>query len=93
VAEIEKIGGSDTKWTSETIAGRRLEIATLVQRDIDFDAILAYSHLGKEVTCKLCGNKERGGYWCKPCIHHNWCCVCCILLGIPNYYTGVYVIK
>lgn len=89
---IEKIGGSDTKWKAETIEERRKEITALVNRRIDFDVILSYAHHGKELTCELCGNLERGGYWCNPCIHHSWCCVCCLLLGIPNYATGVYLI-
>lgn len=93
MAEIEKIGGSDTKWDAATIEERRKVITELVNRPINFDVILSFAHHGKEVTCELCGNKERGGYWCKPCIHHSWCCVCCILLGIPNYTTGVYIIK
>ena len=90
---MEKIGGSDTKWRADTIEERRQEITKLVNREIQFDVILRYAHNGKEVTCELCGNRERSGYWCKPCIHPRWCCICCILLGIPNYYTGVYLIK
>jgi hypothetical protein len=93
VAEFEKIGGSDTKWRAESIEERRNVITDLVNRRIDFDTILKYAHHGKEVDCELCGNRDRGGYWCKPCIHPTWCCVCCILLGIPNYATGVYIIK
>ena len=93
MAEIEKIGGSDTKWKADTIEERRRVITELVNRSIDFDVILSYSNHGKEVSCELCGNRERNGYWCKPCIHHNWCCVCCILLGIPNYATGLYIVS
>ena len=90
---IEKIGGSDTKWNADTIEERRRVITELVNRPIKFDVILSYAHYGVEVTCELCGCQERSGYWCRPCIHHNWCCVCCILLGIPNYSTSVYIIK
>jgi len=89
---FKKIGGSDTKWNADTIEERRKVITELVNRQIDFDAILSYAHHGKEITCELCGNKERTGYWCKPCIHPDWCCICCILLGIPNYSTGVYIL-
>ncbi len=91
--DIEKIGGSNTKWNADTIEQRRKVITGLVNRKIDFDVVLKYSHHGEKITCELCGGKEeRTGYWCKPCIHHSWCCVCCILLGIPNYHTGVYII-
>ncbi len=89
---IGKIGGSDTKWKADTIEERRKVITELVNRKIDFEAILRYAHHGREITCELCGGRERTEYWCKPCIHHGWCCVCCILLGVPNYSTGVYLI-
>ncbi len=89
---IEEIAGSTTKWNADTIEERRKVITGLVNREIQWDIILCYAHHGEEVTCELCGNKDRSGYWCKPCIHSNWCCVCCILLGIPNYATGVYII-
>jgi len=90
---LEHVGGSSTKWTADTIEERRQVIAQLVNRPIKWDVILSYSHHGQEVTCELCGNKDRGNYWCKPCIHHSWCCICCILLGIPNYCTGMYVLR
>lgn len=88
----KKIGGSDTGWHTNTIEERRAKITELVDRKIDWDVILRYAHHGKLVDCELCGNEQYGGYWCKPCIHKGWCCVCCILLGVPNYSTGVYIL-
>lgn len=93
MAELEKIGGSDTKWNADTIEERRRIITELVNRPIQFDQILWFAHHGKDVTCELCGTKDKGDYWCRPCIHHAWCCVCCILLGIPNYAIGVYALR
>jgi len=44
------------------------------------------------VHCKVCGNEDYGGYWCRPCIHHDFCCECCILMGAPNYSVGMAII-
>ena len=57
---------------------------------IKWDIIKSYQGHGKPVKCKVCGNNGSGGYWCSPCIHHGWCCECCILLGSPFYGGGIY---
>lgn len=59
--------------------------------NIKWDIIKSYTQHGKLVKCKVCGNEDYSGYWCSPCIHHDWCCECCILLGIPYYGGGMYV--
>jgi len=59
--------------------------------EIKWDIIKSYAHSGKVVKCKICGNQDWGGYWCSPCIHRDWCCECCILLGHPFYSGGIYV--
>jgi len=56
---------------------------------IKWDMIKCFETRGKRVQCKVCGSEGYGGYWCKPCIHHGWCCECCILLGIPFYGTSM----
>jgi len=61
-----------------------------VYRNIEWHIIKSFESHGKDVECKICGQKDKGGYWCSPCIHHDWCCECCILLGNPGYSTGVY---
>lgn len=89
---FEKIGGCNTCWYVNTIEERQAKITELANRPIQWDLILSLQHHGKLTRCELCGNEQYGGFWCSPCIHHSWCCVCCILLGVPNYATGVYVI-
>jgi len=60
-------------------------IEKFFQRNIKWDIIDGFSKLGKPVKCEICGQESVTGFWCKPCIHPNWCCYCCILLGIPGY--------
>ena len=48
--------------------------------------------LSHNVKCEVCGDFDYGGYWCRPCIHPDFCCECCILMGIPEYSTGVFFI-
>jgi len=56
--------------------------------NIKWGIIKCFSHRGKLITCKVCGNKDYTSYWCSPCIHRSrFCCECCILMGIP-YYGG-----
>ena len=59
--------------------------------NIQWKIIKSYAQYGKRITCKVCGNEGYGGYWCRPCIHHDFCCECCILIGIPYYGGGMYV--
>ena len=91
--EFEKIGGSDTHWNAKKVQEKIEKIQELINRPIQWDIIRRYRGNGKLVNCELCGNEDYSGYWCKPCIHPGWCCECCILFGIPNYCTGLYVIK
>lgn len=58
---------------------------------IKWDIIKNYAHSGKTVKCKVCGSQDWGGYWCSPCIHREWDCECCILLGNPFYSAGIYI--
>lgn len=90
--EVKKIGGSDTCWRAKTVEEKIAKIDQLIHRPIKWNIIRAYEHHGEKITCELCGNEDYSGYWCKPCIHPGWCCECCILVGVPNYATGVYVI-
>ena len=89
---VRKIGGSDTCWRVKTVEEKIAKIQELITRPIKWNIIRAYQQHGKKVTCELCGNEDYSGYWCKPCIHPSWCCECCLLLGVPNYATGVYII-
>ena len=61
-------------------------------RRIQWNVIKAYQfhERSREVTCEVCNKKERGGYWCSPCVHHDFCCECCILMGIPEYSSGLF---
>ncbi len=54
-------------------------------RKIQWNIINKYAHHGHKVKCELCGENSLSGFWCKPCIHPNWCCYCCILLGFFRY--------
>lgn len=63
-----------------------------IYREIRWDIIKGYGSKGKFVECKVCGQQGRGSYWCSPCIHHDWCCECCILLGYPGYGGGMFSI-
>ncbi|MEM1577923.1 MAG: hypothetical protein QXM27_02865 [Candidatus Pacearchaeota archaeon] len=55
-------------------------------RDIKWEIITSYAVNGKDVKCEICGQNSKTSFWCHPCIHKNWCCYCCILLGIPDYW-------
>jgi len=68
-------------------------ITKLVNRPIKWGLVKMAEKEGKLLKCEVCGNEGYGGFWCKPCIHYTWCCECCILLGIPNYYTAIFVIE
>ena len=91
--KFEKIGGADSCWRAKTPEQKIAKIQQLLTRPIQWDMILCFKESGRKLTCELCGNEDFGRYYCKPCIHHTWCCECCILLGIPNYQTGVYVVS
>lgn len=65
----------------------------IYRENIKWDIIHSYESHGKPVRCKVCGNDGVGGYWCGPCIHHDWCCDCCILLGTPFYGGGIYMLR
>lgn len=60
-------------------------IQKFFQRDIKWEVIDGFSKLGKPVKCEICGQNSVTGFFCEPCIHPNWCCYCCILLGVPGY--------
>jgi hypothetical protein len=63
-----------------------VEVLTrFLNRQIKWDTIESFILCGHIVNCKLCGEMSFSRFWCKPCIHPNWCCFCCILLGIPFY--------
>ena len=87
-----KVCGFSNKWNVKTIEDRIKRIDKLIHRPIRWDIILQYAKNGELRSCEICGEKERGGYWCHPCIHPTWCCICCILLGIPNYATSMWII-
>jgi hypothetical protein len=62
------------------------------RQNIQWNIIKSYAaQYGKRITCKVCGNEGYGHYWCRPCIHHDFCCECCILLGNPHYGGGMYI--
>ena len=69
------------------------QITELVNREIKWNVVKQFEDKGKLLTCEICGNEGYGGYWCRPCIHGAWCCECCVLLGVPNYYTATYVLQ
>lgn len=60
-------------------------IEMFLQRKIQWDTISRYVYHGKPVTCMLCKEQSISGFWCKPCIHPDWCCYCCILLCFFRY--------
>jgi len=87
-----KLGGSSTKWNTRTVEERIRKIESLIHRPIRWDIIRRFSVKGEIRRCEICGEEESGGFWCRPCIHRTWCCICCILLGIPNYEVGLWVL-
>ncbi len=89
---MPQIAGSSTKWDAATVEEKIRKIDALIHRPIQWDVIRQYQRQGQELTCELCGNQAFGRYWCRPCIHRGWCCECCILLGVPNYETAVFVL-
>jgi len=60
-------------------------IVKFLKRKVRWDIIKSFEMLGEDVICKICGKKSKTGFWCRPCIHPDWCCYCCILMGIPGY--------
>jgi len=61
--------------------------------NIKWDIIKSFVGHGKLIRCRVCGNEDYSGYWCRPCIHRSrFCCECCILMGVPNYSVGMAVI-
>jgi len=60
-------------------------ILKFLNREIDWNTIKEYMLHGEVVNCKLCGETSLTAFWCHPCIHPDWCCFCCILLGFPFY--------
>ena len=60
-------------------------IMQFLSRKIECETIDQYSQHGKQVKCSLCKQVSMSGFWCKPCIHPDWCCHCCILLGFFRY--------
>jgi len=60
-------------------------ITMFLNREIKWDTINQYLLYGKPVKCELCKENSITGFWCNPCIHPNWCCYCCILLGFFRY--------
>lgn len=60
-------------------------ITMFLNRDIKWNTINKYLLHGKPIKCQLCKENSITGLWCNPCIHPNWCCYCCILLGFFRY--------
>ena len=54
-------------------------------RDVKWAIINQYIYHGKQVKCELCKEESFSGFWCNLCIHTDWCCYCCILLGFFRY--------
>jgi len=90
--EFIRVGGTSTKWNAKTIEERIKKIEQLVHRQIPWSLIRQHASKGQLIHCEICGEHESGGFHCKPCIHPRWCCICCILLGIPNYETSVLIL-
>lgn len=70
------------------------EIVAYINRRVKWDIIFSYISQPrvKRVNCEICKQDDFTKVWCTPCIHSNWCCECCIALGIPNYSTGIFSI-
>jgi len=88
-SELVKV--ASTKWNAKSVEARIAKIEQLIHRRIQWRMILTHASEGELRECEVCGESEKGGYWCRPCIHKDWCCICCILLGIPNYETTLLV--
>jgi len=94
VAGVRKIGGGSTRWAVDAAPeAKRRKMEERTGRPIKWDVIKKFERRGELRRCEICGTESFGGYWCRPCIHPRWCCECCILLGIPNYETAVYVVE
>jgi len=89
---VEKIGGN-RNFVGDTIEEKKEFFKKALKRDIKWSIIKALEEKGKNRTCEICGMEGKGGYFCEPCIHRTWCCECCILLGIPNYSTSVFLVS
>ncbi len=85
-----------------------LEYAQKLQPDMEYDDVIEYVNRPvkwniifsytsqpqvKRINCEICKQDDFTKVWCSPCIHQNWCCECCIALGIPNYSSGFFVIS
>lgn len=70
------------------------EIIAYINRPVQWNIIFSYARdpRVKRITCEICSQEGSTRIWCTPCIHGNWCCECCIALGIPNYSTGFYIL-
>lgn len=60
-------------------------VKLFLRRKINWYMINHCVYHGKRVNCDLCKQDSMSQFWCKPCIHKNWCCYCCILLGFFRY--------
>ena len=82
------------RFAIEVLDADPAKAAAFINRtDIQWNVIKHYARFyGEKVACKVCGNENDGGYWCKPCIHNGFCCECCILMGIPYYECGVFAV-
>lgn len=60
-------------------------LGALFGRLVKWEIISSFEKKGRIVKCEICGREARNGFWCNPCIHPNWCCYCCIMMGIPFY--------
>jgi hypothetical protein len=90
---LKVLAYSTTKWDAKTIEDRIKKIDQLIHRNLEWKINYGIVKAnGKLKTCEICGNEDYGDGWCGPCIHRTWCCVCCMLLGIPNYSTAIFKI-
>jgi len=80
------------QFALEVLDADPVKAREFINRNIQWAVIKSYFMHGKLVHCKVCGNEDYGGYWCGPCIHHDFCCECCILMGIPYYSGGIAII-
>jgi len=89
---VKKIGG-DRNFVGDTIEEKKKFFEEALNRDVEWHIVKVLEEDGEDRKCEICGMEGKGGYFCDPCIHGTWCCECCILLGIPNYSTGVFLIS
>jgi len=92
MGKLRKIGGSTRRWFTRTVEERIAKIDELIHRPIKWEIIRSLAPKGELRRCEICGEEESGGFWCNPCIHKTWCCICCILLGVPNYEVGMFIL-